>query len=259
MLKAIILDIDGVILLGKTQIPGAEAAMKKLRQMGYKIFFLSNNASRSRKSLVQKLADAGVTAYVEEAYPASYGVAEYIFEKHPDAKVYAISTGGMQEELKMKGISVAENENADIVAIGFDTGINYEKLTCAFRALMKGALFIASNEDPTFPVEDGLKPGAGATVAALRYCTKKKPLVIGKPHTYLLKMIMHEHKLKKSEVIMVGDRFDMDITMAKNAGIKSVLVLTGVATHKDVNKNGKLKPDLVLKDLSELPARISEF
>lgn len=259
MLKAIILDIDGVVLLGKTQITGAEAAIKKLREKGYRIFFLSNNASRSRASLVQKLMDAGVTACEGECYPASYGTAEYISQNYPRAKVYAVSGGGMQDELRMKGLTLAEDEDADVVAVGFDTAINYEKLTRAFRAILKGAVFIASNEDKAFPVEDGLKPGAGATVAALSFCTGKKPVVIGKPNTYMIEMIMREHNLKKEELLIVGDRFDMDITMAKKAGIKSVLVLSGVADEKEVKRNGKMKPDLVLNSLSGLPPRISEI
>lgn len=257
MLKAIILDIDGVVLLGKTQIPGADKAIGKLRAQGYRIFFLSNNSSRSRLTLVQKLNEAGVQASVGESYPASYGTAEYIAEKYPEARVYAISGGGVQDELRAKGIALAKDESADIVAVGYDTGITYEKLTCAFRALQGGALFIASNEDKSYPVEDGLKPGAGAIVGALRFCTGKKPFVVGKPGTYMLNMIMREHKLRRSELLVVGDRFDMDISMAKKAGIRCCLALSGVSSAGDVKKNGKLKPDMVIKDLSELPSRLS--
>lgn len=259
MLKAVILDIDGVILLGKTQISGAADAIGKLRKMSMKVFFLSNNASRSRKSLAQKLTDAGVPACEGECYPASYGVANYLAEKYPGLSVYSISTGGMEKELERAGLKISKDEKADIVAVGFDTHITYGKLATAFRALMNGAIFVASNEDKTFPVEDGLKPGTGAIVGALRFSTDKKPIVVGKPNTYMLKMIMREHGLKKDEVVMVGDRFDMDIAMAKKAGIKSVLVLSGVANREDVKKNGKLKPDLVLKCLADLPAKISEL
>lgn len=259
MLKAVILDIDGVILLGKKQIAGAEEAIGKLRAMGYRIFFLSNNSSRSRRTLVEKLVDAGVTASIEESYPASYGTAVYVSEKYPKSKSYVISGGGMQDEFRARGLEVVEDENAGVVAVGFDTGLTYQKLTAAFRAIMKGAVFIASNEDKTYPVEDGLKPGAGAIVAALEFSCGKKPKVIGKPSTYMLKMIMKEHKLRKEELVVVGDRFDMDIAMAKKAGIKSVLVLSGVSSREDVGRNGNAKPDLVLGSLSELPGRIREL
>ncbi len=257
MLKAVILDIDGVILLGKTQISGAADAIGKLRKMGLEVFFLSNNASRSRESLAQKLTDAGVPAGEGECYPETYGVANYLAEKYPGLSVYSISTGGMEEELERAGLKISKDEKAGIVAVGFDTNITYGKIATAFRALMNGAIFVASNEDKTFPVEDGLKPGAGAIVGALRFSTDKKPIVVGKPNTYMLKMIMREHGLKKGEVVMVGDRFDMDMAMARKARIKSVLVLSGVANMEDVKKNGKLKPDLVLKCLADLPAKIS--
>lgn len=165
----------------------------------------------------------------------------------------------MEEELTLRGVKIVDNENADIVAVGFDRTLTYDKIAIAFKAIIKGALFIASNEDPSFPVEDGLMPGAGVAVGALRFCTGKKPFVLGKPHTYMINMILRENNLKKDEVLMVGDRFDMDIKMAKKARIKSVLVLSGISSYEDVKKNGKLKPDFVLKDLSELPEAISSI
>lgn len=257
MLKAVILDIDGVIVRGWKMIPGTGKAVEKLRKMGLKIFFLSNNASRSRKSLCEKINKIGIRTEESEVYPASYATASYIAEKYPNAKVYAMSSGGIEEELAAKGVRVVNDSSAGIVAVGFDRTMTYDKIAIGFRAIMKGALFIASNEDPSFPVEDGLMPGAGAMVGALRFSTGKNPdVVIGKPHTYMIEMILKDAGLKKGEVLLVGDRFDTDIRMAKRAGIKSVLVLSGISGEKDVKKNGKTRPDLILKDLSGLPGKI---
>ncbi len=260
MMKAIILDIDGVVLLGKTQVKGAAEAIEKLRVSGFRIFFLTNNGGRSRRSLLQKLLNAGISAVEEECYPASYGVADYISKKYPNAGVYAISSGGLEEELRLKGLNAVDDENADVVAVAFDSGINYEKLTKACRALLKGAVFIASNEDRTFPVEDGLKPGAGAIVAGLRFSTGKRPsIVIGKPNAYLIKTIMREHHLKKEEIVIVGDTLETDIMMAKNARVKSVLVLSGNTGRDELEKDGKIRPELVLKDITELPSMIKKI
>ena len=101
-------------------------------------------------------------------------------------------------------------------------------------------------------------PGAAATVGALRFSTGKKPEVIGKPETYMLEMILRENRLKKEEVLLVGDRLDMDIAMANRAGIKSVLVLS-IATGEQAKNSPKAKPGLVLNSLAELPAAISKF
>ncbi|MFA5077759.1 MAG: HAD-IIA family hydrolase [Candidatus Micrarchaeia archaeon] len=259
MLKAVILDIDGVVLLGLTAIEGANQAIDQLRKKGLKIFFLSNNASRSRKSLCEKLVNAGIEAEESEVYPASLAAADYVAGKYPGAKVYAISTGGLEEELGMKGIQVVRDESADLVVAGFDRTLTYEKIAIAFRAIMKGAKFLATNEDASYPVENGLMPGAAATVGALRFSTGKKPEVIGKPETYMLEMILRENRLKKEEVLVVGDRLDMDIFMANRAGIKSVLVLTGIASGEDAKTSPEAKPDLVLGNLAELPGRIAQF
>ncbi len=259
MLKTIILDLDGVIFLGQTIIPGVDKAIEELRKKGLMIFFLSNTSTKSRKSLMKKLVQMGVHALEKEIYSASYATAEYISKKYSNAKVYPISSGGIKKELNLKGIQIVDNENANIVAVGLDKAITYQKISIGFRAIMNGALFIAASEDPSYPVVDGLLPGAGAIVGALRFSTNKKPIVIGKPNTYMLKMIMHEHNLKRNEVLMVGDMFDIDIRMAKRAKIKSILLLSGVANKEDVKKNNKLRPDLVLNNLSELPTRLSKI
>ena len=117
---------------------------------------------------------------------------------------------------------------------------------------MKGAHFIATNDDPAYPVEDGLLPGAGAIVASLAYSTGKRPLVIGKPEPYMLDLIVKEHGLEKGSALMVGDQISTDILMAKREGMVSALVLTGVSSRAEAMQ-GRIRPDFVADSIRDIP------
>jgi len=254
MIKAVLLDLDGTVFVGKTAIPGAEMALEEIRKMGLKVFFLTNASTRSRKSTVEKLKALGLVAYEAEIFGSAYMVADYISTKYPSKKVYCLSEAGIQDELKLKGIEIVEDESADIVAVGLDRKLTYEKIAIAFKAISRGALFIASNDDATFPVENGFLPGAGAMVAAVERSAGKKPIVLGKPNKYGVELLLRENGLKKEEVIIVGDRIETDVLTGKHSGIKTVLVLTGVAKKEDVEElKEKERPDFILKSVAELP------
>jgi len=260
MIKAVLLDLDGTVFRGKTAIPGAEGALETLRRDGVKVFFLTNASTRSRKRTVEKLGGMGLAAHEGEVFGSAYMVADYIATKHPGKKVYCLSEGGIQDELLDKGIEVVEDESADIVAVGLDRKLTYEKLATAYKAIANGAVFIASNDDATFPVEGGFLPGAGAMVAAVERSTGKKPIVLGKPNRYGVELLLKENKLKKEEALIVGDRIETDILTGKNCGMRTVLVLTGVAKKEDLKKlSGKDKPDFVIESVAGLPKLLSSL
>lgn len=253
MIRTILLDLDGTVFRGKTAIPGAERTLEQLRLKGIKLFFITNANNKTRGQIVEKLKTMGIKAFREEIFSSAYATANYVSVNHPGKRVLCISSGGIQDELREKGISVVEDDSADVVVVGFDPTLTYDKLATAFRAISKGALFIATNQDATFPVEDGFLPGAGAMVAAVQYSTKKAPIVIGKPNKYGIELLLKENKLKKQEVLIVGDRIETDVRTGKLCSIKSALVLTGVAKKEDLKKLKKEeKPDFVLESLNEL-------
>jgi HAD superfamily hydrolase (TIGR01450 family) len=202
----------------------------------------------------------GLKANKEEIYTSAYATAQYIKENHPNKSVFCISEGGIPDELKAEGIKVVDNESADIVAVGLDRNFNYKKITTAFRAITNGALFIATNEDAAFPVEDSSLPGAGAMVGAIERSTAIKPILIGKPNKYGIELLLNHNNLKRNEVLIVGDRLETDIMCAKNNKIKSALVLTGVTKKQDLKKLKKgEKPDHVLDSINELPILLTRI
>lgn len=257
MLRAILLDLDGTVYKGKTAIPGANETMRRLREK-YKLFFVTNAATRSRIGVVEKLADMGIEAKESEMYSTTYASGKYIAKNHPGKTVFCIGEKGMKDEIGKHSITLAQDDSADIVLVGLDRTIDYKKLSIGYRAIEKGAEFIATNQDVVYPVEDGFLPGAGAIVSAVESCTRKSPFIIGKPRSYFAELINEEEKLGKEEMIIVGDRLDTDIQFAKNTGIKSVLVLTGVTKKEDVEKS-KVKPDYVIESINELPELLEKI
>ncbi len=254
MLKTIILDLDGTVYRGNEVIKGVPEAVAGLRQNGVKIFFLSNASMRTRKQMAEKLNRMGIPCSPGEVYNTAYATALYIKQKHPDAKVYPVSEGGLQEELALLGIKMTDGQDADIVAVGLDTKITYDKLLKAFRALVvNNAEFIATNVDHMYPTDKGMLPGSGTLVAFLEYGSSRKPFLIGKPEPHLAEMILREHGLKKNEVLIVGDSLESDLGMAKKMGIKCAIVLTGIATKKEIKKLPKKgQPEFVIDSLAEL-------
>ncbi|MFH2106738.1 MAG: HAD-IIA family hydrolase [Candidatus Micrarchaeota archaeon] len=248
--QTFIFDLDGTVYRGKTLISGADKTIEQLRKNGKNVFFLTNCSTRSRKSLLEKMANMGVHAKLEELYPTSFLLAEYISKNHPNETVFCVSEGGIQDELIEKGIKISEDgEGATIVAVGLHRKVTYDILAKAFSLIYNGARFISTNYDLTYPTEEGMMPGSGALVAFLEASTGKKSLILGKPSKECIDIIVADHGLDRKGIVIVGDRYDTDILTAKHANIKSALVLTGVSKEKDI---GAFKPDSILNNINDL-------
>jgi len=254
--KGIIFDMDGVLYRGSTPIKGAPQALSSLRKMGIRLFFLTNNSTKTREDNARKLEGMGISAKAEEIYCSAHETAVYLKEKYGKGTAFVIGGNGLGEELRRAGIKISGKKDADFVVVGLDFGFTYKKLSDAMKAIENAALFIATNADPTFPVEDGLLPGSGAIVGALSACTGRKPdVVIGKPNAYMLARIIKESGMKRSELALVGDRLDIDVVAANRAGIYPICVLTGVTSRKEaLGAKGEKKPKKIIPSVRDLPS-----
>ncbi|MDD5340062.1 MAG: HAD-IIA family hydrolase [Candidatus ainarchaeum sp.] len=250
MIKAVIFDLDGTLYRGKTPLPGAAETLDALRGRGVKALFLTNAATMGRAEVAAKLNGMGLRAKKEDVYCGAYLLARYIAQNHKGNPVYVVGEKGIFDELKEMGITTVE-EGAGVVAVGLDRRFTYDKLAKAHLALKRGAVFLASNTDATFPVEGGELPGAGGMVAAIEKVSGKRPHVTGKPNPYVMELIEKEHGLKKQEIMVVGDRLETDIAFARNCGVKSALVLSGASKKEDIRENG-MRPDYVFGSVAEL-------
>ncbi|MDI3476125.1 MAG: hypothetical protein PWQ95_1853 [Thermococcaceae archaeon] len=254
----LIFDMDGVIYRGNKPADGAKELIEYLKERGVPFIFLTNNSTRDPSMYREKLLSMGID--VEEERIVTSGLATKLYmEKHFfPGKIFVIGGPGLHREMKRLGWGVVGLEEArkggwkevEYVVVGLDPELTYEKLKYGTLAIRKGAKFIGTNPDTTYPAEEGLYPGAGAIIAALKAATDVEPTIIGKPHEPAYEVAL-EKLGEVDEVWMVGDRLDTDILFAKRFGMKGILVLTGVSSLKDVEETG-ITPDLVLPTLKEL-------
>lgn len=255
-----IFDLDGVIYRGSEPQPYAREFVLHIRSRGNLVRFLTNKAAHSREDYAQILTSLGIPTSPAEVMTSGYATALYLAEQGTAGKiVYRIGEEGIDRELSSFGFRVLKNgespsEKIDYVVVGMDRSFTYEKLARAQKAILDGAKFIATNEDPTLPVENGrILPGAGCMVAAVRVATSTEPFVVGKPHTYSLQKLLDSTNVTPEQTIIVGDRLDTDILAGRRIGATTVLVLTGVTTKEQAEAAAEeMKPDIIVETLREL-------
>ncbi|MDH7602011.1 MAG: HAD-IIA family hydrolase [Armatimonadota bacterium] len=255
-----ILDLDGVIYRGSELQPHAREFVQHVRSRGDIVRFLTNKAAHAREEYAELLTSFGIPTSPNEVMTSGYATALYLAQSGAAGKtVYRIGESGIDRELSAFGFRVirdgeAPNAQIDYVVVGMDRQFNYDKLARAQKAILEGAKFIATNEDPTLPVENGgLLPGAGCMVAAVRIATSTEPFVVGKPHTYALEKLLESTGVSVEQTVVIGDRLDTDILAGNRIGATTVLVLTGVTTREEAEKaSEELRPDLIIETLGDL-------
>jgi 4-nitrophenyl phosphatase len=247
---AYILDLDGVIYHENAIIPGAAESVRQLRAAGSKVIFLTNNASRSRKSIAGKLEGMGISCNAGDVISSAFAAAVYINKKYGPSRIYPISEQGLVTELEKEDHTIADKD-VDFVVVGLDRKFTYKKLSTGLDNLRKGACFIATNTDAVLPVENGFLPGAGSMVAALKTASGIEPFVIGKPNRPIMDILLEKYSLQGNECVIVGDRIETDILAGKRAGMETILVLTGVSGIEDIESSG-IRPDRIMDSIADI-------
>lgn len=255
----VIFDIDGVIIRGTDPVEKAAESIAWLQENGFMVKYLTNNATQVQQVFADRLKAAGVDALPDDIMTSSIATARYLKQKSPNGgKVLVVGGDGLRFALIDSGFTVVEFDDStkvDYVAVGQDLNFTYKRLERAQHEIWANkAEFIATNYDPIWPVENGgVRPGGGVIVRAIEACTLKKALIIGKPQTTSLDMMLDECNIKPEDAVMVGDNLDTDILAAKRAGVRAIFVLTGIHQKEDLeNIDEKGYPDFVIEDLSEL-------
>lgn len=246
--KAYCFDLDGTVYRGDEPIIEAVEFVNKLQRMGIDPFFVTNNASKTAAQQMAKLKSYGIDTSESQIMTSAIAAAFFIKEQYPDARVYMIGEIGLREALETQGIELVEDD-ADVVVMGIDREITYEKLARACIEVRNGAKFIATNSDKVFPTERGLIPGNGSFVSLIEAATDVKALYIGKPQSHMLEAIMEKHGFRKDEMVMIGDNYTTDILAGIQFGIDTVHVNTGV-TPTELVKSESAEPTYLLENLS---------
>lgn len=246
-IRALLMDLDGVMFRGDTALPGAAEAIPRLRSLGIAYAFVTNNATLTPQQYVAKLAQMGVDVEAPDVVTSAEATAIYLRTLAPGpASVYVIGEEGLVQALQGAGFSL-DDQDPTFVVVGLDRHVTYERLAKACLALGRGARLIATNADHAYPVEGGLWPGAGAILAAVVTATGVKPTVIGKPEPTIIRIALDRLGVSPNEAAMVGDQIDTDVRAGRAAGTATVLVEADLAHPVD-----NIAPDLTVRSLEEL-------
>ncbi len=241
------LDLDGVLWTGKEPIAGSSEAVSLLRDAGHDVIFVTNNSFATIDEQESKLASFGIEAngHVVSSAQAGASLVE------PGQRVFVLGGPGIVEAVLARGGEVITDGVkagvADAVLVGLDWELTYHRLLDASQHVREGARFIATNNDSSYPTENGLYPGAGALVAAVAVASNQTPTVAGKPHSPIADLVRHRFG---SEGIMVGDRADTDGLFARSVGYRFGLVFSGVTSIDDLPLDPT--PDVTADDLLSL-------
>ncbi len=257
--KLFLFDLDGTLYLGERLFPFTRELLATLRRTGRDYLFLTNNSSKSVADYVKKLRRLGVPAQEGDFVTSAQATLAYLRRAHPDRTFYVCGTGSLAAELAGGGVRLTNRwEEAQGVVMGFDTELTFGKLEDVCRILTRGEVpYIATNPDLVCPTEFGFVPDCGSVCAMIENATGKRPRVIGKPETALVELAMARKGRTKSETAVVGDRLYTDIQCGLNAGVTSVLVMSGETTPA-LLAAAPQKPDLILPDCGAILSEIIE-
>jgi 4-nitrophenyl phosphatase len=248
-------DLDGVVWKGDRPIAGSPDTIRTLRDAGKRVTFVTNNSSDTPETYAKKLAEMGAGGSPDEVVSSADATARLLEREVPGLRgrlAYVVGGEGLLNAVASVGVRIAtadEAKDASLVVVGWDRTLTFEKLRLATLAVRAGAIFVASNTDATYPAPEGLIPGAGAIVAALRTSTGVEPLVAGKPDPGVFQVA--RDRLGGTPALVVGDRVETDVVAAKAAGWPGALVLSG-ATGVPELAVAPAWPDFVLWRLTDI-------
>jgi HAD superfamily hydrolase (TIGR01457 family) len=249
-IRGFLLDMDGTIYLGDRLLPGASEFIARCRSTGRRVLFLTNNSSRSAVEYAQKLNALGIAASEDDILTSGEATVSYLKAAGFGSRVYLLGTKPLQDEFSRARFEF-DSERPDVVVLGFDTDLTYDRLRRACDLIRRGVPFIATHPDINCPTESGPIPDCGSIIAAIRESTHRTPKVIGKPNPEMIDSAMRKIGVRRQETAMVGDRLYTDIAMALSAQIMGILVLSGETQQSDL-KESRYTPDLVVDCIGDL-------
>jgi HAD superfamily hydrolase (TIGR01450 family) len=275
----LLVDLDGVVYRGADPVPGVAAVLADRAGRGDDVVYVTNNSMHYRTDYVARLSAMGAPIGPDRVVSSARATALYLATHEPTIRrVLAVGAGGLERELRDVGLDVVTATHAatrmhqegvdgwtaaggpDAVVSGLDPTFTYLRLVAAADCIRAGARYIATNRDPVYPTERGLRPGAGSIAAALEATTGVTPLSIGKPGPHLLELAAEAVGRRASDAVMIGDGIATDLPAAHAVGARSVLMLTGVTTRAEVEAlPADQRPTAIAADAAELAAALEHL
>ena len=255
--KFFLLDMDGTIYLDDVLFDGTLDFLSVVKASGGKYLFVTNNSSKSTDAYVKKLKRIGIDATEADFLTSTDATCLYL-KKYEGKKFYVSGTKSFESQLKQSGVITTTEIEDDIfgIVMGNDTELTFKKLDDVSRLLTERELvYIATNPDWVCPTSYGYVPDCGAVAEMIKRATGKSPIFIGKPRPEMLLLAMEKFGYSKDDTVMIGDRVDTDIASGYNAGVDTILVLSGESTVEDV-KTSSIKPTYIMADIKEIYNKI---
>jgi NagD protein len=230
-----LMDMDGVLVHEEAAIPGADRFLAALQERGTPYMLLTNNSIYTRRDLAARLRASGLEVAEESIWTSALATGKFLEDQRPDGSAFVIGESGLTTALHSAGYTMTER-NPDYVVLGETRTYSFERITQAIRLVAAGARFIATNPDPTGPTPQGPLPATGSVAALISRATGVDPYYVGKPNPLMMRSALNALDAHSETTAMVGDRMDTDVVSGLEAGLHTILVLTGVTTAEEAER-----------------------
>jgi NagD protein len=245
-----LMDMDGVLVHEEHALPGAADFLNGLRERDLPFLVLTNNSIYTRRDLAARLRTSGLDVPEESIWTSALATAGFLEDQRPGGTAFVIGEAGLTTALYSSGYTMTDR-SPDYVVLGETRTYSFERITSAIRLILNGARFIATNPDPTGPSADGALPATGAVAALITRATGVDPYYVGKPNPLMMRSALNAIDAHSETTAMIGDRMDTDIVAGLEAGLHTILVLTGVTTKAEIDRF-PYRPSQVIDGVGDL-------
>ena len=233
--RAWLMDMDGVLVHEEEPVPGADRFLARLNELDRRYLVLTNNSIYTPRDLAARLRLSGLDVPEEAIWTSALATARFLEQQRPGGSAFAVGETGVTTALHDAGYTLTERD-PDYVVLGETRTYSFERITRAIRLIQGGARFIATNPDPTGPSPDGTLPATGSVAALISRATGSDPYFVGKPNPLMMRSALNALEAHSESTIMLGDRMDTDIVSGLEAGLETILVLSGVTSRAEADR-----------------------
>jgi len=243
-------DMDGVLVHEGRALPGAAEVLKQWKEEGLRFLVLTNNSMYTPRDLAARLKATGLDIPSDAIWTSALATADFLHSQKPKGSAFVLGEAGLTTAMHEVGY-IMTDVNPDYVVLGESRNFNFDSLTKAIRLINNGARFIATNPDATGPSAEGVLPATGSVAALITKATGREPYIVGKPNPMMFRSAMNKINAHSESTGMIGDRMDTDVVAGIEAGLHTVLVLTGIADDAEINKY-PFRPNEILNSIGDL-------
>jgi NagD protein len=258
-IESYLIDMNGVLVQDEQLIPGADQFIAWLKATGRRFLVLTSDSVYTQRDLAARLARSGLDVPAEAIWTSAVATAQFLAEQRPDGSAYALGEAGLTAALHEVGYILSER-GPDYVVLGETRAYSLERLTLAIRLIAGGARFIATNPEPTGLSQQGLQPGTGAVAALISRATGIQPYIVGKPNPFMMRSALRAIDAHSASTVLIGDRMDTDIVAGMEAGMQTILVLSGVDQRETLDRYPYMPSRIVdsVADLVDTADKVSD-